>query len=210
MAAVAHEVVLGLLDSRERDAVLGWLEGHGQRCLPVECAAHLLVRRKVALFGAVGNLAHNAAGRCHIADAVDEDELALRAMMVERVEHDWFRHSDLAERDLILLEARRLDVLARVDVDAVVDLRQDAGNLLGAEEDHEVLADGNRHIIHPEDLSLEVCGLADMAALLEHAAARDVDLAVELDRDRLPLESRLSFMVGHEDLLDLGLLAARL
>ena len=130
--------------------------------------------------------------------------------MIECVEHDWLRHGNLAERNLVLLEASCLDMLARIDVNAVIDLRQDAGNLLGAEKYHEVLADGKRHIIHPEDLSLEVCGLADMAALLEHAAARDVDLAVELDRDRLPLESRLSFMVGHEDLLDLGLLAARL
>ena len=62
---------------------------------------------------------------------------------------------------------------AAVDVDPEIDLRHNAGNLLRAELHQEVFPNGQRYVVHPEQLCLKGVRDRKTAAALQHAACHE-------------------------------------
>ena len=90
--------------------------------------------------------------------AVDDDEGAGLPVLLVGIEDDRRRRRDVAEADVVEAERRGGEMLARVDVDLVLD-RGDAGRRdLGADPHQVGAARNQRLLVHPDQMGGELIG----------------------------------------------------
>ena len=137
-----------------------------------------------------------------VGDAVDEDERARLAVVVVGVEGDRAVELEVADPDLVELELGRGEVLARVDVELVLERRDRRGGDLRADP-HQVVAPAVHRVVgHPHHRRLELVGDAGRrVGGREHVAAAGVDLVGERERDGLAGDGGVEVaVVGHDPL----------
>ena len=154
------------------------------------------------------HLRDHAAGRGHIGDAVDQDQLSQRAVMGKGVQHDGLHKGEGAQCDLVFAQGSSRLVLTGVHVDGVFDAVQGAGDELGAQLHKEILAGGQRLVVHPEQGGLEGVGYLEVRAVFQHAPTGNIHFFVQLDIHRVSLLCLLHGLVADVDGLDVGLFAA--
>ena len=83
----------------------------------------------------------DAAGRGHVGDPVDEDQFAKPLVMTEGVDDDRFLEEQGADGNFVLRHGRGPLFLARIDIDGVVDVGQDADDFFRSQFDDVFFAD---------------------------------------------------------------------
>ena len=128
----------------------------------------------------------HAAGDCRIGHTVDQDERAHAAIFSIGLECNGAIKRKIAGRDLVEVEVLGGEVLERVHVDLVLELRHLRGHQDGAGL-QEIRSPGKHRLLaHPDDVSGKL--LRDgrrRSKRREHIAAADVDLLRERQRNRL-------------------------
>ena len=145
-----------------------------------------------------------------VGDAVDEDERARLAVVVVGVEGDLAVELEVADPDLVELELGRGEVLARVDVELVLQRRDRRGGDLRADP-HQVVAPAVHRVVgHPHDRRLELVGDAGRGlGGRDHVAAAGVDLVGERERHGLAGDRGVEVAVVGHDPLDPAAAVAR-
>ena len=140
--------------------------------------------------------------------AVDQDEGAGLAIVGVGIEGDRRRRREIAEADLVELEALGGELVECVDVDAVLELGDLRRHGAGADL-HQIRAAGQHRVgAHPDEMRGELVGdLRPARRMRKHVAARDVDFVGERQRHRVARFGALLLLVGNEDGLDGRLLA---
>ena len=125
----------------------------------------------------------HAGRRSLVGLAVDEDEGAGHAIGLVGVEGDRRRRRDIAEADLVELQALCSELVVGVDVDAMLEL----GHLRrhGSRADLHQIRAARQHRVgaHPDEMRGELIGdLRAAGGMRKHVATRDVDLVFERQR----------------------------
>ena len=135
-----------------------------------------------------------------VAVTVDQDEASGLPNLCKAVQRDRSRGGDVANADFI--ERERMDGFAaeRLDVDPMFDGRDACRNRANANLE-QILATGQKRLLaHPDQMRLELIGdLRPTVGRDQRVAARNIDMAVEPDGDRLAGAGLVAVLAGNDD-----------
>jgi len=136
---------------------------------------------------------------------IDQDEGAEVAALGIRAKGDRVAEMKVAESDLVEIQGAAGSLLARVDVDLVLDRGDRGCHLLGAELQEVAAAGQHRLVAHPKEMGGELVGhLGPGLGIDQHVASGDVDLLIEDDGHRIAGGGAREFAIGRDDALDRG------